>query len=274
MSLYVEEVDSKNKKYRNELIHYLAKDEAKSLFLIGNLVSNFQPSFIYVARQNGSIVGVCGYYPIFNSCSIYAETDESSRMLAKKVISLHSIQALLGMKTMILPAYDEFLKQGMKSIGNPEQVFFELNMKNFKPHLTKDGKIVSIQMNDLDDAIRLQRQLHNIPINKPITEEERIKVVKCEVKFGLKINDKLVSIATSNGLAIKAFQILGVATDPFYQKKGYAKAVCSYIISYMKDKGADKAIIFTGEDNIPAKKCYLDLGFQIVDRYYFVIFEN
>jgi hypothetical protein len=274
MSLYIAEIDPKNKKYRKELIDYLAQDEAKALFLIGNLVSNLQPSFVYVARQNASIVGVCGYYPTFKSCSIYAKTDEASRMLAKKVLPLHSIQALLGMKQMILPAYGEFLKQGMKSIANPEQVFFELDIKNFKPHFTQDGKIVPIQKNDIDDAVKLQRQIHNIPKDNPITEEDRIKVVKCDVKFGLKINDKLVSIATSNGLAIKAFQILGVATDPNYQKRGYAKAVCSHLISYMKDKGANKAIIFTGEDNIAAKKCYLDLGFQIVDKYYVAIFEK
>jgi hypothetical protein len=274
MSLYIAEIDPKNKKYRNELIDYLAQDEAKALFLIGNLVSNFQPSFVYVARQNALIVGVCGYYPTFKSCSIYAETDEASRILAKKVIPLHSIQALLGMKTMILPAYDEFLKQGMKSIVNPEHVFFELDIKNFKPYFTQDGKIVPIQKNDIDDAVKLQRQIHNIPKDNPITEEDRIKVVKCDVKFGLKIDDKLVSVATSNGLAIKAFQILGVATDTNYQRRGYAKAVCSHLISYMKDKGADKAIIFSGEDNIAAKKCYLDLGFQIVDKYYFAIFEK
>ncbi len=274
MSFYIAEVAPKNKKYRNELIEYLAKDEAKALFLIGNLVSNFQPSFVYVARQNARIVGVCGYYPTFKSYSIYAETDHASRELAKKVIPIHSISALLGMKQMILPAYDEFSKQGMKSIANPEHVFFELDMKNFKPYFTQDGQIVPIEKNDIDEAVRLQRQIHNISKENPITEEDRIKVVTCRVKFGLKINGKLVSIATSNGLAIKAFQILGVATDSNSQKKGYAKAVCSHLISYMKEKGANKAIIFTGEDNIAAKKCYLDLGFQIVDKYYFAIFDK
>jgi ribosomal protein S18 acetylase RimI-like enzyme len=64
---------------------------------------------------------------------------------------------------------------------------------------------------------------------------------------------KVVSIASSNGLAIKAFQILGVSTDPDYQRKGYAKAVCSFLISHMQEKGATKAVIFTGEENIAAK---------------------
>ena len=65
------------------------------LFFLGNLVSNFQPSFFYVARQNIRIVGVCGYYSTFKSCSIYAETNEASKEFAKKVISLHSILLFL-----------------------------------------------------------------------------------------------------------------------------------------------------------------------------------
>jgi ribosomal protein S18 acetylase RimI-like enzyme len=272
MSHYIIEVDPKNKKYRDELIDYLVKDEAKALFLIANLVSNFTPSFIYVAMQNDRIVGVCGYYPTFKSCSIYAETDEASRILAKKVISIHSISALLGMKTMILPAYKEFLKKGMKSITNPQHVFFELDMKNFKPFFTQDGKIISIEKNDINDAVLLLRYLNNIPKEKPITNQEQAKVLATSEKFCLKIDEKMVSIASSNGLAIKAFQILGVVSHPDYRKKGYAKAVCSYLISHMKDKGANKAIIFTKEDNIAAKKCYLDLGFQIVDKYYFATF--
>jgi len=160
----------------------------------------------------------------------------------------------------------------MKSITNPQHEFFELDMKNFKPFFTKDGKITSIEKDDIDNAVLLLRYLDNIPKETPITNEERTKVLASSEKFCLKIDRKIVSIASSNGLAIKAFQILGVVTHPDYRNKGYAKAVCSYLISHMKDKGANKAIIFTGEDNIAAKKCYLDLGFQIVDKYYFAIF--
>jgi len=274
MSFHIDEVDTKNKNCQKELIDYLAKNEARALFLIGNLTQNFQSSFIYVAKQNKQIIGVCCYYYIFKSCSIYAETDVASKELAKKVIAVHSISSLLGMKHMIKPAYEEFLKYKKKAINNPEKLFFELDMNNFKPYFTEDGEIGPIEKNDIDEAVLLQRQIHNIPKENPITEEDRLKVIKSSVKFGVKINGKLISIATSNGLAIKAFQILGVATKSNYKKKGYAKAVCSHLISYMKKKGANKAVIFTGENNTAAKKCYLDLGFQIVDKYYFALFES
>jgi hypothetical protein len=41
----------------------------------------------------------------------------------------------------------------------------------------------------------------------------------------------------------------------------------------MQKKGAEKAVIFTGKENIAARKCYLDLGFQITDGYYVGLFE-
>lgn len=272
MDIYIEKIDSKDKNNQKQLIDFLAKDEEKALFLIGNLVSNLQPSHIYVAKKNARIVGVCGYYPSFKSCSIYSQTEEASIEFANKIISLHSIEFLLGMKNMVKPAYDQFLKRGMKSIVDPELEFLKLDLKDFKPYFTLDGKIVLIETKDIDTVVMLQRQIHNISKEIPVTEQDRLKVIKLSIKFGLKIDDKLVCIASSNGLGIKAFQILGVATDPNFQKKGYAKAVCSHLITYMKERGADKAILFTRKENVAAMKCYLDLGFKIVDKYYFAIF--
>ena len=125
----------------------------------------------------------------------------------------------------------------------------------------------------MDAAVRLHRLIHSISTEQPITEEERAKIRLSSVTFCMEINEKIVAIASSNGLAISAFQILGVATDPAFRRKGYAKAVCSHLIRHMEQWGAARAIIFTGEENIAARKCYLDLGFQITDRYYAAIFQ-
>lgn len=274
MSISIAEVNTKNEKVRKDLIDYLAPNETKALFLLGNLQANFHPSFLYVASHNKRLLGVCGFYPTFGSCSIFSENEEVSRLFAKRILQKHAISALLGMKTMIQPAFEEFLKQGKKSINFPQTDFYELKMENFRPYFSKEGKIRPIEEKDAEAVVFLQRQIHHIPKENPITEEERARVIVSSVKFCMEMEGKIVTVAISNGLAIKAFQILGVATDPAFQKKGYAKAVCSYLISYMKDKGATQAIIFTGEDNMAAKKCYLDLGFQITDKYYVAFFEG
>jgi predicted GNAT family acetyltransferase len=174
---------------------------------------------------------------------------------------------------MVKPAYEEFISQGRISTADPEGIFFELAMRDFTPFTSPDAVIRPITEHDVDEAARLTRLIHLLPFEDPITEEERLKVKACEIIFCLEIEGKIVAVASSNGLAIKAFQILGVATHPDFQRKGYAKAVCSHLIRYMQTKGATKAIIFTGEENVAARKCYLDLGFRITDRYYVGIFQ-
>jgi predicted GNAT family acetyltransferase len=75
-------------------------------------------------------------------------------------------------------------------------------------------------------------------------------------------------------LALEAFQILGVVTDPLFRRRGFAKAVCSHLIATMRDRGAKKAVLFTTPDNAAARKCYLDLGFVITGQYDVAVFES
>ena len=273
-SIEIIEEYTKNEQVRKSLIAFLKPHETQALFLLGNLQSRFQPSCVYVAQQQGQIVGVCGYYPTFQSCSIYSESPDASRALAQVVLKNHSsVNTLTGMARMVKPAYDEFIARGRVPTIAPEMDFFELSVKNFKPFTSSDGIIRPITDHDVDDAARLNRLIHHKSIEDPIKEEERLRVKAISITFCLEIDGKFVAVASSNGLAIKAFQILGVATHPDFQRKGYAKAVCSHLILSMQEKGAEKAIIFTGEENVAARKCYLDLGFQITDRYYVGMFQ-
>jgi len=272
--LHITEVDTSKEQMRQDLIAYLKPHETHALFLLGNLQSHFHPAFVYVAQENGKIAGVCGYYPAFESCTIFSTSSIASRKFAELVLQKHSsVNTLLGMASMIKPAFEEFVAQGRKPVNPPEMDFFELTMESFKPFSLPDVVIRPITERDVDSVARLLHLLHHVPIDDPITEEERLKVRASSVSFGLEIDGRIVAVASSNGLAIHAFQILGVATDPAYQRKGYAKAVCSHLICYMQKHGGKKAALFTGRENVAARKCYLDLGFQITDCYYFGIFQ-
>jgi ribosomal protein S18 acetylase RimI-like enzyme len=219
-------------------------------------------------------VGVCGYYPTFQSCTIFSESPKASKAFAKVILKTHSaVNALLGMSKMVELAYAEFVAAGRKPINPPEMDFFELAMEHFKPFSLPAVPIRPVTDKDVEPVARLQRLIHHVTMDAPITEEERVKVRASDVSFCLEADGKIVAVATSNGLAIHAFQILGVATDPAYQRRGYAKALCSHLIQFMQKKGAQKVVIFTGKENIAARKCYLDLGFQITDGYYMGLFE-
>jgi len=275
MNIKIIEQDLDNEEVRRDLIAYLQPYETQALFLLGNIQSRFKPAYLYAAEQKGSKVGVCGYYPTFKSCTLFSESEVVSRLFAKEILKRHpEVHSLLGMASMAKPAYKEFLAQGRKHLDKPEQLFFELAMSDFIPFSPSDGIIRPISENDVDSVVMLHRVLHSLSLEDPVTEEERIRVRACDVTFCLEIDEKVVSVAVSNGLAVRAFQILGVATDPAYRRRGYARAVCSHMIRYMQKRGAEKAIIFTEKDNIAAHQCYLSLGFQVVDRYYLASFEN
>lgn len=273
-SIEIVEQNVHDEKVRQGLIDFLAPHETHALFLVANLQRNLQPSFLYVAQQQDTIVGICGFYPTFHSCSIYSENSEASRALAQVVLKKHSaIHGLMGMASMVKPAYEEFIAHGKRSIIDPEMDFFEMSINNFNPFATDDGSIRLMGENDIEDVARLHHLIHHKSIEDPVTEDERARTKASVLTFCLEIDGKIAAIASSNGLAINAFQILGVATHPDFQRKGYAKAVCSHLIEYMQKKGGTKAIIFTGHDNVAARKCYLDLGFQITDRYFVGMFQ-
>ena len=273
--MHIVEADLGKKQVCQDLIAYLRPHETHALFLLGNFQNHFQPAFTYIAKENNRIVGVCGYYPTFQSCTVFSESSEASRAFAQTVLRKHSsVNSLLGMSKMVEPAYAEFVALGCKPISPPEMDFFELATKNFKPFSLPGVSIRQVTYQDIDSVARLQRLIHHvIAMDAPITEEERVKVRTSDASFCLEADGKIVAVANSNGLAIHAFQILGVATDPAYQRRGYAKALCSHLIQFMQKKGAEKAVIFTGKENTAARKCYQDLGFQITDDYCVGLFE-
>jgi len=78
--------------------------------------------------------------------------------------------------------------------------------------------------------------------------------------------------ATTNGLAIEAFQILGVATSPEHRGRGYAQAACAALIRRMQAKGAKRCVLFTGRDNLAAQRCYERLGFRTTATYHLAKF--
>jgi ribosomal protein S18 acetylase RimI-like enzyme len=177
------------------------------------------------------------------------------------------------MADIVKLAYVEFIASGKRSIRDPECLFFELDTKKVATVIPLDGIARRVTEDDFEQVVRLQRLIHNIPTNAPVIEEERIHVRANQFTICFELDRKIVATVTSPGLVFQAFQILGVVTDPEFRRRGYAKAVCSYLLSSMRELGGTKAILFTGKDNTPAIKCYLELGFRITDRYYFACFE-
>ena len=74
---------------------------------------------------------------------------------------------------------------------------------------------------------------------------------------------ELVSIAALNATYGALGQVGGVYTHPGFRRKGYSYAVMQMLITDCRHRLAfDKLVLFTGEDNMSARKLYESLGFE------------
>ena len=119
---------------KEALLNYLIPHETRSLFLLGNLLNPRQSSTLYVAQEGSSLLGVCGYYPTYHSCSLFSEKESASIAFAHLIHERYSSATVLGMKQMVLPTYETLLSLGHVPLASPEQTFFELSLSHFMNH--------------------------------------------------------------------------------------------------------------------------------------------
>ena len=268
-------IDSENAVERQELINFLAPHESHALFLLGNLLNPTQPSYLYKSVEGSTITGVCGFYPAFRSCNLFSTNAEAACALAEHVFSHHDPISLLGMASIVKPSYTALISLGKIPEGSPDYLFFELDLEHeFIPHTQSKGTIRPIQEGDLEAVVHLHRYLHGISQDLTIRKEEAAQVRAYPILLCLELEGQIAAVAASNGMALTTFQILGVVTNPAFRNQGFAKAICSELISFMKARGAKKAVLFTQKDNVAAIKCYQDLGFRITDTYYVAQFQG
>jgi uncharacterized protein len=67
-------------------------------------------------------------------------------------------------------------------------------------------------------------------------------------------------------------QVGGVYTPPEQRSRGYARTAVAASLLDARARGVQRAILFTGEDNIPAIRAYHALGFERIDDYAIVLF--
>ena len=127
---------------------------------------------------------------------------------------------------------------------------------------------------DHQSVARLFRHLHHQPQDPPITEEELRMVAMNPNCYVLEVDGEVVSTASTNGVGISAFQIIGVSTHPDHRNKGYARAVCAALTRAMWDAGARRCVLFTEIENVVAQACYRKLGFSTTDEYWLARLEK
>jgi uncharacterized protein len=94
------------------------------------------------------------------------------------------------------------------------------------------------------------------------------RVVEAGDTWILEAGGQPVATSAFNSRITEAVQVGGVWTPPELRRRGYARCAVAQSLLDARAEGAQKAILFTGENNIPAQKAYTALGFRHIGDYY------
>ena len=83
----------------------------------------------------------------------------------------------------------------------------------------------------------------------------------------LEENGRPVSSTGFNTTTAEAVQVGGVWTPPELRSRGYGRGAVAASLLAVREQGVETAVLFTGEENIPAQKAYEALGFRHIGDY-------
>jgi ribosomal protein S18 acetylase RimI-like enzyme len=273
MDIYVEKIDHENAAVQKRLFDFLAPNEHYCLFITGNLKMDFPDSHIYVAIRGNSWVGVAAYYGVPRSVVPFTHEPQVARSLIRKVAEHHpAVSFMCAISRVAEPACDELRFMGYKLLNDPWCVFMQLDKLPPPQPFEEFARLVT--PDDHPSVARLIRYLHRQPQDPPLTEEELRMVAMNPSCYVLTLDGAVISTASTNGMGIAAFQIIGVSTHPEHRNKGYAGAVCAFLIRAMWNNGARRCVLFTEKDNLVAQACYRKLGFHTTDDYWLAKLEK
>jgi RimJ/RimL family protein N-acetyltransferase len=249
------------------IYEFLAPYETYCLFIIGNLRLKFPGSHIYLATRGSQWVGVAGYYDGFNSVMPFALDAEAARALIRHIVQRHGEFKVLGaVGTVAAPAYEELRCHGYSLASDPHCAFMELEAPPLPQKFESQVRLIA--PDDYPAVARLFRYLHGESQDASLTEDELRLAAINPLCYVLEIGGKILATASTNGLGLTAFQILGVSTHPEHRNRGYARAVCATLIRTMWAAGARRCILFTEIHNDAAQACYKKLGFTTKTEYW------
>ncbi len=257
---------------RVRIEEYLEPHESHALFLLGNMKMEFPGSHLYAASEGGQWLGIAGYYDSYTSVALFAENAKASRALVRHASVAHpEIRFLSGAESCAGPACDELLSLGYRLNSDPQLAFMALEGQ--PPYQKGEELCRPFREEDIDGIAWLLRYRHGRPLGAQATPAELENIRRTYLCHVLVREGKVISVASTNGMGIRTFQILGVATDETFRGQGFAAAVCASIIREMGRRGAARCVLFTEKDNIPAQRCYFRMGFQLAGTFYLALLQ-
>lgn len=254
-----------------------------SMFLIGNLrdsglIDRGQPyEGTYVAAfENDEIVGAVAHF--WNGNLAFQAPDHIDDLWRVAVrVSGRPIQGLLGPNEQVDRVHRALgLHDAQIQVDEVENLYSLELADLVVPEPLRSGQVTGKPVEPLDlDLLTEWRVGFSL---ESLGEEEgpdlwircradAARVIREERCWLLEDGGRPVSTTAFNTAFAEAVQVGGVWTPPALRRRGYGRAVVATSLLDARARGVSKGVLFTGQDNIPAQKAYLALGFQHVGDY-------
>jgi predicted GNAT family acetyltransferase len=148
------------------------------------------------------------------------------------------------------------------------------------PEALREGRVQARQIEppdvDLITAWRVAMRLESM--NEEDTPHMR-ENTRASVERGLARGEvwlleqggRPVATTGFNASLPEAVQVGGVWTPPELRGRGYARSVVAASLLEARTRGVTRAVLFTGQENVPAQKAYEALGFRHVSHYRLIL---
>jgi RimJ/RimL family protein N-acetyltransferase len=83
-----------------------------------------------------------------------------------------------------------------------------------------------------------------------------------------------VAMSSFNAVLPELVQVGGVYTPPPLRRRGYGRAAVATSLLDARRGGVERSVLFTGEDNWPARRAYLSLGYRPIGDYRIVLLHK
>jgi predicted GNAT family acetyltransferase len=254
-----------------------------SMFLLGNMRASglldngqaYQGTYAALIEDKG-IVGIVAHY--WNGNLVFqAPGCENLLWPAAVAASGRRIAGLIGPSDQVRVARDDLgiVESGVQM--DQEEKLYSLNLDDMLvPHLLSSGHVVGRRMRAGDLALMTEwRVAFNIEAigaqeDPDLWVSSRVSVERSQQEghiWVLERGAETVACSAFNTAMQEAVQIGGVWTPPQLRGRGYARCVVAASLLDARAEGVEKAVLFTGEENIAAQRAYTALGFRHIGDY-------
>ena len=256
---------------------FLEQYPETSLFLLSNirafgtrLGESLYSGNLKALRQDGELRGV---FCLTRGGSLLAQTGGDARFVPIIVRACREeripIRGVLGEWTVTKAVWDALCREGLKPTFESKEIMYRVDLRGSLPEPGARASMVRLlRPHDHPQWERLTSDfLREVGLPLQGTEDQRragfVRSVGLDHWWGAFDETRLVSLIGITAMHDTIAQIGGVFTVPEHRRTGLSRDV---MITLMRDshlvQRLDRLFLFTGEENVAARKMYEALGFE------------